>query len=144
MRGRLTLIAVSALALASVDLVVKAALPTSPWLVHERSGAWIALSVALLAACGALARVPSRFVASAAGCVAGGLLGNLVSAVAHDGAVPNPLLIGGARHGLVFNLADLFFVAGLAGLIVAAARAATRPSDSRGRSASLGAERHFR
>lgn len=120
MRSRVALVVVGAVVLAAVDLAVKAALSTSPWLVHERSRAWLVLSLLLVAGCLALARVPSRAVAGAAGLTAGGLLGNIASALTHHGAVPDPLLLGGARHGVAFNLADVFFVLGLLGLISAA------------------------
>jgi lipoprotein signal peptidase len=120
MRGRVALVIVGAIVLAAVDLAVKAALLTSPLLLHERSRAWLAVSLLLLAGCLLLARIPSRAVAGAAGVTAGGLLGNIASALTHDGAVPDPLLVGGSQHGVAFNLADLFFVLGLLGLMTAA------------------------
>jgi hypothetical protein len=119
MGRRLSVIVAVALGLAAVDLVVKASLPTSPWLLHERSIRWHVLSVALVAGCLALARVPSSFVAVAAGLSAAGALGNLISAIGHGGAVPDPLLLGGARNGIAFNLADVFVVLGLLGLVPA-------------------------
>jgi lipoprotein signal peptidase len=121
-RGRIALVVVGAVALAAVDLAVKAALMTSPWLLHERSRAWLALSLLLVAGCLVLARIPSRTVTGAAGLTAGGLLGNIASALTHDGAVPDPLLLGGAQHGVAFNMADVFFVLGVLGLVSAAIR----------------------
>jgi hypothetical protein len=120
MGGRIALVVVAAVALTAVDLGVKATLWTSPLLLHERSRTWLVLSLVLLAGCVALARVPSRAVACAAGLAAAGLLGNVASAVRDEGAVPDPLLLGGAQHGIAFNLADAFFVLGLAGLVAAA------------------------
>ena len=58
---------------------------------------------------------------------AGGALGNLVS-VARDGAVPNPLHVGGS-NGVVFNLADVFVVGGLLLLVVALMSASVRHRD---------------
>jgi hypothetical protein len=119
MGRRLAVIVVGAVGLAAVDLAVKTGLPTSPWLLHERSIGWVVLSAALVAGCLALARVPSRFVAVAAGLSAAGALGNLISAMGHEGAVPDPLLLGGAANGVAFNLADVFVVLGLLGLVPA-------------------------
>jgi hypothetical protein len=110
--SRLLLIAVAAALLASADLAVKATVPT-PWpAFHHRSAAWIALCVAVLFALFSLAVVPSRAVAIAAGVASGGVIGNLVSAIANGNRVPNPLVIGGYGHLLAFNLADVFFLVG--------------------------------
>ena len=62
-----------------------------------------------------LALLPSRLVAAAAGVVAGGVLGNVISAYRHGGRVPNPLVVG----TVAFNLADVFVLAGVPVLIVA-------------------------
>jgi hypothetical protein len=51
--------------------------------------------------------------------MAGGVLANLISAIAADGRVPNPIVIGSERDGAAFNLAALFTLIGLCGLIVA-------------------------
>jgi hypothetical protein len=126
MRPRLALIACGGAAVAAVDLAVKAALTTPPLLVHERSPAWLVGSLALAAGCAALAAVASRLVACAAALTAGGLLGNAVSALTNRGGVPDPLLLGGARHGIAFNLADVFFLCGLGGVLGAAVVAARR------------------
>ena len=77
---RLSLALVPAFALAAIDLGVKVAFPTSRWDFHQRSHAWSILAVALLAVVLLLALLPSRLVAVAAGIVAGGVLGNVVSA----------------------------------------------------------------
>ncbi len=123
---RLALIILGAVGLAAIDQGLKARLPTSEWLVHGRSAVWLALSFLLIASCALLAHIRSRLVMGAATFAAGGLLGNLVSALMNDGGVPDPLLIGGVRHGIAFNLADVFFIIGLLGLAVAAFR--NRPS----------------
>jgi hypothetical protein len=119
MGRRLSFIVAGTFGLAAIDLAVKASLPTSSWLLHERSIGWLALSAVLVTGCFALALVPSSFVAAAAGLSAGGALGNLVSAIGHGGAVPDPLLLGGATNGIAFNLADVFVVLGLLALVPA-------------------------
>jgi hypothetical protein len=119
---RLLLIAGPAVLLASVDLVVKAKVPTESWAYHHRSHAWVVLSVVVLFGAFSLALVRSRAVAVAAGVMGGGVIGNLVSARADGNWVPNPLVIGNYQVGLAFNLADVFFLFGnmllMAALIV--------------------------
>jgi hypothetical protein len=119
---RLLLIAGPAVLLASVDLVVKAKVPTESWAYHHRSHAWVVLSVVVLFGAFSLALVRSRAVAVAAGVMGGGVIGNLVSARADGNWVPNPLVIGNYQFGLAFNLADVFFFFGnmllMAALIV--------------------------
>jgi hypothetical protein len=119
---RLLLIATPAVLLASVDLVVKATVPTESWAYHHRSHAWVVLSVVVLIGAFSLVLVRSRAVAVAAGVMCGGVIGNLVSARADGNWVPNPLVIGNYAYGLAFNLADVFFVVGnvllMAALIV--------------------------
>src|SRR5205823_3772120 len=75
------------------------------------------LVVAVLAA-----RLPSRLFAVGAGVLAAGLLGNLVSAVAHGGVVANPFVVG----DVAFNLADVLVLGGLVLVAVAAMRLAVR------------------
>jgi hypothetical protein len=119
---RLLLIAASAVVLASIDLLVKAQVPTESWAYHHRSHAWVVLSVVVLFGGFFLALVRSRAVAVAAGVMCGGVIGNLVSARADGNWVPNPLVIGNYQFGLAFNLADVFFFVGnmllMAALIV--------------------------
>ena len=102
-----------ALPLAAADLLVKASEPTETWAYHERSLGWLALSVSLLAVLFAIARIPSMFVAPAAGIVAGGVLGNSLSAAWNGMEVPNPLIIGGNEAIVAFNLADIWALAGI-------------------------------
>ena len=116
---RLLLIAAPAVVLASVDLIVKAKVPTESWAYHHRSQAWVVLSVVVLFGAFSLALVRSLAVAVAAGVMCGGVIGNLVSARADGNWVPNPLVIGNYEFGLAFNLADVFFVVGIVLLMAA-------------------------
>ena len=109
---RLLLLVVPAAALASVDLIVKASVPTASWAFHHRSGAWIALCVALLVGSAFLCVVPSASVALAGGVMSAGVIGNLVSARADGNWVPNPLIASHGRFTVAFNLADVFFLLG--------------------------------
>ena len=109
---RLLLLVVPAAVLASVDLIVKASVPTASWAFHHRSGAWIALCVALLIGSAFLCVVPSASVAVAGGVMSAGVLGNLVSARADGNWVPNPLIVSQGRFTVAFNLADVFFLIG--------------------------------
>jgi Signal peptidase (SPase) II len=110
---RLLLISAPAVVLASVDLVVKAKVPTESWAFHHRSQAWVVLSLVVLLGAFSLMLVPSRAVALAAGVMSGGAIGNLVSARMDGNWVPNPLVIGSYQRGIAFNLADVFFLVGL-------------------------------
>lgn len=107
-----------ALPLAAADLWVKAVQPTQPWAYHQRSDAWLVLCVTLLAGLVLLARIPSRLVPVAAGVLAGGLLGNALSAAWNGMEVPNPLLVYGDRGVVAYNLADVWALGGIALLVV--------------------------
>jgi len=116
---RLFLVVVPAATLAAVDLIVKANIATPWWAFHHRSHAWVVLSLGLFGGLLLLALVRSRAVALAGGVMCGGVLGNLVSAQRDHDWVPNPLTIGTSRNGIAFNLADVFYLVGLAALMVA-------------------------
>ena len=120
MLQRLPLILVPAFVVAGIDLAVKAAVTTTAWDFHQRSFTWSVVAVAFLVVLLAFAVLPSRLVAIVAGIVAGGALGNVVSARLHGGSVPNPLVIG----DVAFNPADVFVLAGLPVLMFALARVA--------------------
>jgi lipoprotein signal peptidase len=119
---RLSLVLAPALTLAAIDLAVKAAFATKDWDFHQRSHAWSVLAVVVLAVLLVFAVLPSRLVAAAAGVVAGGVLGNVVSAREHGGSVPNPIVIG----SFALNLADVFVLVGVPVLVVALARVSIR------------------
>jgi hypothetical protein len=111
--------------LATVDLVVKASVHTEPWNFHQRTGAWVVLSLVLVAAVGGLTALPSRAVALFAGVLNAGGLGNLVSAAQHRLVVPNPFVLG----QIAFNLADVFVVVGVLGLVASIGQVAIRHRD---------------
>jgi lipoprotein signal peptidase len=117
--NRLLMLVAPAAALATVDLFVKAMVPTASWAFHHRSGAWIALCVALLVGTAFLCLVPSSSVALAGGVMSAGVIGNLVSARADGNWVPNPLLISEGGFTVAFNLADVFFLVGNLLLMIA-------------------------
>ena len=116
--GRIGVMLGVALPLVVADLVVKARVPTEPWAYHERSVGWLLLSVSLFVGMIVVARIPSALVAPAAGVLAAGLLGNSLSAAWNGMEVPNPLVAGGDRGVVAFNLADIFALAGILALVV--------------------------
>jgi hypothetical protein len=121
MRLRLTLVLVPAATLAAVDLAVNDALPGAGSF-HQRSQLWFALTATLVVVLLALAVLPSRLAAASVGVVAGGVLGNLVSAAEHGGRVPNPIVIG----SFALNPADIFVLAGVPVMVFALARVSIR------------------
>ena len=125
MLGRIPLVLVTALALAGIDLFVKASVTTTTWDFHQRSSIWSVVAVLFLVVLLLFAVLPSRLVAGASGIVAGGALGNVVSAHLHGGSVPNPLIAG----SIAFNPADVFVLAGLPVLIFALGRVAIAHRD---------------
>ena len=120
--------------MANVDLLVKAVVASSPRFDHPRSGAWLAVSFVELAVMAALTLLPSRALALTAGLVAGGTLGNLVSALGDDRTVANPFVLHFGDGGVAFNVADVAFVGGQLLLTVAAMRLAIRHRDKLPRS----------
>ena len=140
---RVGIVLAVALPLAAADLWVKIVRPTAPWAYHERSLAWLALSLFLAAGLALLTRVPSAFVPPAAGVLTGGLLGNALSAAWNGMRVPNPLVLEDGRTIVAFNLADVWALAGIAVLMATLAvwlvrnrellQARARPRDRGGR-----------
>lgn len=127
---RLIAFAGCASALAAGDLAAKARWATPPELLHDRSAAWILASSILLTCCFLLAFVSPPFVRAAAATCAAGLAGNLMSALTHDGQIPDPFVLGGA-HGIAFNPADVFFILGLSGLVGSALHAGANAARNR-------------
>jgi lipoprotein signal peptidase len=111
MQARRVLLVCTALVFAAIDLVHKSL--TYAEFHHARTPYVTLLMGALIAALVILVpRLPSNLAAIGAGVACGGALGNLVSLLAWTQGVPDPFVIGGATHGLAFNLADLFAVGG--------------------------------
>jgi len=107
-----------AIPLAAMDLFIKATTPTEPWAYHQRSLAWLALSVGLFFAMLGIARIPSVLVAPAAGVLCAGILGNSLSAAWNGMEVPNPFVIDSAHALIAFNLADVWAVSGIFFLVL--------------------------
>lgn len=94
---------------------------------HERSPlAVLLIAIVVLGLVSLVPRVPSQAAAVGAGIAAGGAIANLVSALAWQGGVPDPLVLGGVGGGVAFNLADVFALSGDAVLLTAALLYATR------------------
>jgi lipoprotein signal peptidase len=103
-----------ALLLAAVDLGQKASAPVYG---HPRGVAYVVIAAALTVLLVLFVpRVPSRALAVAGGVAAAGALGNLVSALAWRGGIPNPIVVG----EIAFNVADLCAVTGAAALVLGA------------------------
>ena len=108
---RRTLLVCTAVSFAAIDLVHKSLAPAE--FHHARTQLAALVMGALIAALVVLVpRIPSNAAAVGAGIACGGALGNLVSLLAWSQGVPDPLVVSGTLHGVAFNLADLFAVAG--------------------------------
>ncbi len=117
---RRTLLACIALSFAAIDLAHKSL--TTAEFHHARTPLVALVMCAVIAALVLLVpRVPSNAAAVGAGVACGGALGNLVSLLAWAQGVPDPLVVTSGLHGVAFNLADLFAVAGDALLLSAVA-----------------------
>jgi lipoprotein signal peptidase len=127
-RLRRAFLVVTAISFASVDLLHKSIEHAE--FHHARTPFVGVLMAALVAALVALVpRIPSNAAALGAGIACGGALGNLVSLFVWSQGVPDPLVLAGDTHGLAFNLADLFALAGDVLLLSAAAIYGVRQRD---------------
>jgi lipoprotein signal peptidase len=119
-KPRRRLLVCIAVSFASIDLVHKSIATAefhharTPFVTLVMAGLIVALVVVV-------PHVPSNAAAIGAGIACGGALGNLISLLAWAQGVPDPLVVAGTMHGLAFNLADLFAVAGDALLLSAVA-----------------------
>jgi lipoprotein signal peptidase len=103
-----------ALLLTAVDLGQKASAPVYG---HPRGAGYVVIAAALTVFLVVFVpRVPSRSLAVAGGVAAAGAFGNLVSALAWRGGIPNPIVVG----GVAFNVADLCAVGGSIALVLGA------------------------
>jgi len=109
---RAAIVLMLALPLAAVDLAWKGIATTPDWAYHPRSVAWVVLSLSLFAATLAVARVPSKAALVAAGVMAGGVLGNALSAVWNGLRVPDPIIATASHTVIAFNPADVFTTIG--------------------------------
>jgi lipoprotein signal peptidase len=109
-----------ALVLTAVDLGQKASAPVYG---HPRGVLYVVVAAALTVLLVLFVpRVPSRALAIAGGVAAAGAFGNLVSALAWRGGIPNPIVVG----EVAFNVADLCAVTGAAALVLGAVLFALR------------------
>lgn len=108
-----------ALPLAAVDLVWKSMATTPDWAYHPRSLGWLTLSIALFVATLGVARVPSAVAPAAAGIMAGGVLGNILSAIQNGLRVPDPIITYTSHTVIAFNPADVFTTIGTLALTAA-------------------------
>ncbi len=117
-RLRRTLLVCTAVSFAAIDLVHKSFAAAD---FHHARTPFVAVVIGtVIAALVVLVpRVPSNAAACGAGIACGGALGNLVSLFAWSQGVPDPLVVAGSMHGVAFNLADLFAIAGDALLLSA-------------------------
>jgi lipoprotein signal peptidase len=115
---RVLAVLAAATTVAAVDQWVKLAVRTPYWAFHHRSDMWFAGSCVLFVAATALALIESRAVATGTALLAGGVLGNLLSAGTDGFYVPNPLQLGNGP-GIAFNLADVCILFGNLTLMLA-------------------------
>ena len=115
---RRTLLVCTAVSFAAVDLAHKSLAHAH---FHHARTPFVALTMgAVIAALFILVpRVQSNAAAVGAGLACGGALGNLISILVWSQGVPDPLVVADKMHGLAFNLADLFTIAGDALLLSA-------------------------
>jgi lipoprotein signal peptidase len=115
---RRTLLVCTAVSFAAVDLVHKSLAHAD---FHHARTPFVALTMAavIAALCILVPRVKSNPAAVGAGVACGGALGNLISLLVWSQGVPDPLVVTDKMHGLAFNLADLFTIAGDALLLSA-------------------------
>jgi lipoprotein signal peptidase len=117
-RLRRTLLVCTAVSFAAIDLVHKSFAAAD---FHHARTPFVAVIIGtvITALIVLVPRVPSNAAACGAGVACGGALGNLVSLFAWSQGVPDPLVVAGSMHGVAFNLADLFAIAGDALLLSA-------------------------
>src|SRR5439155_20327424 len=117
-RLRRTLLVCIAVSFAAIDLVHKSFAAAD---FHHARTPFVAvvMGTGIAALVVLVPRVPSNAAACGAGIACGGALGNLVSLFAWSQGVPDPLVVAGSMHGVAFNLADLFAIAGDALLLSA-------------------------
>ena len=120
MSDRQRLLIAVALLLTAADLGQKASAPVYG---HPRGLGYVFVAAAITALLALFVpRVPSRALAVAGGVATAGAFGNLVSALAWRGGIPNPIVVG----EIAFNIADLCAATGAIALVVGAVLFAVR------------------
>lgn len=120
MSDRQRLLIAVALLLTAADLGQKASAPVYG---HPRGVGYVLVAAAITALLVLFVpRVPSRALAVAGGAAAAGAFGNLVSALAWRGGIPNPIVVG----EIAFNVADLCAATGAIALVLGAVLFALR------------------
>jgi lipoprotein signal peptidase len=99
---------------------------TPSWAYHPRGPGWLLVCLSLVAVALVTARRSSLVAAFAAGIMAGGLLGNVLSASWNDLRVPDPIIVFSRHGGIAFNLADVFTTVGILALTTMIAHALVR------------------
>jgi lipoprotein signal peptidase len=117
-KPRRTLLVCFALSCAAIDLMHKS-FATSEFHHARPPFVMLVMAALIVALVVFVPRVPSNAAAIGAGIACGGALGNLISLLAWSQGVPDPLVVAGTMHGIAFNLADLFALAGDALLLSA-------------------------
>lgn len=113
---RAAIVLAVALPLAAADLVWKGLATTPSWAYHTRSPAWLVLSASLVLLAVGLAWIRLAALPLFAGVMAGGVLGNALSASWNGLRVPNPIVASAGEAVIAFNLADVFTAVGILSL----------------------------
>jgi hypothetical protein len=123
---RAAVVLVVALPLAGADLVWKHIAVTPAWAYHPRGPGWMFLCLFLVVGALLSAGRASFVAAIAAGIMAGGVLGNVLSAAWNGLRVPDPIIVLSQHGGIAFNLADVFTTVGILALTAMLAQALVR------------------
>ncbi len=128
-QARLLLIAIAAW-ICVFDLLVKITEPTKAGFYHKRTGAELAVILAITFALAYIAPlIRSRMIVAGSGLMVGGGLGNALSIVIFSQGVPNPFLISYDGWAIALNLSDISVALGFALAMAAVLRFAADMRD---------------